>query len=473
MDSMPLVNALFAGRTVFLTGGSGFVGKVVIEKFLHDVPDVEKIFVLVRAAKGKSAQQRWADISQCALFNRVRAERPWALDKVVPVEGDITVDDMGLSETDLKAVLEETSVVLHCAATVRFNDTLRNAIELNVKGVDRMIKLCKRMPKLDCFLHCSTCYVNVDKEGDIEEKLYDVVCDPHKLIDGHSWMSDEMLNGITGSITKKYFNTYCFTKHVAEELVRRECVDLPTLIFRPAIIAGIWKDGIPGWADAFQGITANALGFGTGTIPRMPCDTNNPLDVVPVDVVSSMMITCAAYRLHLTEKKDRSMPVFHCNSSHLNPLSASHYRNLCGSFLAAYPLEMMLFSPSAGTRGSPALEDGLHAFKQLVVGPALDKTAELLAGRKPFWARTFAKCREVYQVFIPFTSKRWIYQSNGMVELIERMQPEDRQTFDFDLRQLDWTDFISDVLFGMKTFLTKNDIMSDEKLARARRKVRM
>lgn len=87
-----------------------------------------------------------------------------------------------------------------------------------------------------------------------------------------------------------------------------------------------------------------------------------------------------------------------------------------------------------------------------------------------------------------------------MVELIERMQPEDRQvcvvfttlnlelepsksilgvhmkalqTFDFDLRQLDWTDFISDVLFGMKTFLTKNDIMSDEKLARARRKVRM
>lgn len=45
-----------------------------------------------------------------------------------------------------------------------------------------------------------------------------------------------------------------------EELVRRECSDLPALIFRPAIIAGIWKDGIPGWADAYQGMTANALG---------------------------------------------------------------------------------------------------------------------------------------------------------------------------------------------------------------------
>ncbi|GMR46956.1 hypothetical protein PMAYCL1PPCAC_17151 [Pristionchus mayeri] len=227
-SSMPSVNSLFAGRTVFLTGGSGFVGKVVIEKMLRDVPDMEKIFILVRAAKGKSAQQRWAEISHSVLFNNVRARCPWALDKVVPVEGDITIDDMGLSSENLKAVLEETSVVLHCAATVRFNDTLRSAIELNVKGVDRMISLCKRMTKLDCFLHCSTCYVNVDKQDEIEEKLYEVICDPRKLID--SWMSDEMLNGITASISKTYFNTYCFTKHIAEELVKRECVDLPTLI---------------------------------------------------------------------------------------------------------------------------------------------------------------------------------------------------------------------------------------------------
>ncbi|GMS93370.1 hypothetical protein PENTCL1PPCAC_15545, partial [Pristionchus entomophagus] len=469
---MPSVNSLFAGRTVFLTGGSGFVGMVVIEKFLHDVPDVEKILVLVRAAKGKSAQQRWVDISQSVLFNRVRAQCPWALEKVVPVEGDITIDDMGLSEENLKSVLEETSVVLHCAATVRFNDTLRSAIELNVKGVDRMISLCKRMPKLDCFLHCSTCYVNVDKQDEIEEKLYDVVCDPRKLIDAQSWMTDEMLNGITASITKKYFNTYCFTKHVAEELVKRECVDLPTLIFRPAIIAGIWKDGIPGWADAFQGITANALGFGTGTIPRMPCDVKNPLDVVPVDVVSNMMITCAAYRLHLTQKKDRSMPVFHCNSSHLNPLSAELYRDLCGTFLQTYPLQQILFSPSAGTRGTPAMENAMHSFKQNVIGPALDKAGSL-AGKRPFWTRTFTKVREVYGVFIPFTSKRWIYQSNGMVELIGKMQPDDLERFDFDLRKLDWTDFISDVLFGMKTFLTKNDIMCDEKLFEARRKMKM
>ncbi|KAF8374931.1 hypothetical protein PRIPAC_81360 [Pristionchus pacificus] len=149
VDRMPDVNSLFAGRTVFLTGGSGFVGKVVIEKFLTAVPDIKRLYVLVRAAKGKTADERWADINSGVMFNRVRTECPETLSKVVPVEGDISMDDMGLNEEDLKRVLEETSVVLHCAATVRFNDTLRNAIELNVKGVSRMIGMCKRMPNLD------------------------------------------------------------------------------------------------------------------------------------------------------------------------------------------------------------------------------------------------------------------------------------------------------------------------------------
>ncbi|GMT06398.1 hypothetical protein PENTCL1PPCAC_28572, partial [Pristionchus entomophagus] len=474
VESMPDVNSLFAGRTVFLTGGSGFVGKVVIEKFLHAIPDVKRLYVLVRPAKGKSAHERWDAIhTKSEIFNRVRADCPDAIDKVFPVEGDITIDDMGLSEENLKRVLEETSVVIHCAATVRFNDTLKSAIELNIKGVNRMVNMCKRMPKLDCLLHCSTAYVNVDKEGDIEEKQYPVVCDPYKLMDAQSWMTEEMLDGITNSMSKKYFNTYCFTKHVAEELVKRECVDIPTVIFRPSIIGGIWKDGISGWADAFQGITANALGFGTGTIPRMPIpDISIPLDAIPVDIVSNMMIVCAAYRLHLTNLKDKSMPIFHCNSSHLNPLSIELYRNLMGSVLHTYPVEKFIFSPCISTRGTVYMEDKVHHFKQHVIGPALDRIGGIM-GKKPFWEKTFGKVREVYSVFIPFTFKRWIYKTDNMIDLIGKMQPEDVETFDFDVRKVDWNDYISDVILGMRCFLVKNDMMSDKKLNAVRTQVKI
>lgn len=45
------------------------------------------------------------------------------------------------------------------------------------------LKLLNFNLSIQSFVHCSTCYVNVDKEGDIEEKQYPVVCDPHKLIE--------------------------------------------------------------------------------------------------------------------------------------------------------------------------------------------------------------------------------------------------------------------------------------------------
>lgn len=45
------------------------------------------------------------------MFNRVRTECPETLSKVVPVEGDISMDDMGLNEEDLKRVLEEVRCI--------------------------------------------------------------------------------------------------------------------------------------------------------------------------------------------------------------------------------------------------------------------------------------------------------------------------------------------------------------------------
>ncbi|GMT01513.1 hypothetical protein PENTCL1PPCAC_23687 [Pristionchus entomophagus] len=471
-DLLPPINSLFHGRSIFITGGTGFVGKVVIEKFLRDVPEINKVFVLVRGAKGKTAAQRWNHITQTeVLFKRICAECPSVLQKVVPVEGDISIDELGLSEQNLKAVLEHTSVVIHCAATVRFNEPLRKAIDLNVKGVDRMIKLCRRMPKMECFLHCSTCYVNVDKTGDIEEKLYDAAADPCKLMEASNWMSEELLEGMSDNIKKRYHNTYTFTKHIAEELVSRECTDVPAVIFRPSAIAGIWKDGIPGWMDAFQGMTANAVRFGTGMVPRMPRNPALLGDVVPVDAVSNMIIACAAYRLHLTAKKDRSLPVFHCSSSSVNPLTAGNYRDLVASFLTKYPLEKIMLSPSLGDRGSPEFEDVVFAFKQHVVGPVLDAVGGF-SGKKPQWANAFTKAREAFNILIPINSKLYVFKAPGMIELLEMMQPADREIFDFDVRKVDWTDFISDVLFGMKHFLAKNDIFSDEKLDAARKQVK-
>lgn len=48
----------FVGKTIFITGGSGFLGKVLIEKILRKCPNVERIYLLLRPKKGSSPKQR-------------------------------------------------------------------------------------------------------------------------------------------------------------------------------------------------------------------------------------------------------------------------------------------------------------------------------------------------------------------------------------------------------------------------------
>lgn len=52
----------FVDRSIFITGGSGFLGKVLIEKLLRVCPDVKKIYLLLRTKKGKDPKQRLLDM---------------------------------------------------------------------------------------------------------------------------------------------------------------------------------------------------------------------------------------------------------------------------------------------------------------------------------------------------------------------------------------------------------------------------
>lgn len=52
------VNAFYKGKSVFVTGGSGFMGKVLIEKLLYSCPDLKEIFFLIRPKKGRVPESR-------------------------------------------------------------------------------------------------------------------------------------------------------------------------------------------------------------------------------------------------------------------------------------------------------------------------------------------------------------------------------------------------------------------------------
>lgn len=57
------VKDYFKGQNILITGATGFIGKVLIEKLLRSCSGLDKIYVLVRMKKGKTPQERIADIT--------------------------------------------------------------------------------------------------------------------------------------------------------------------------------------------------------------------------------------------------------------------------------------------------------------------------------------------------------------------------------------------------------------------------
>lgn len=58
------VQQFYTGKTIFITGASGFMGKVLIEKLLFSCSDVKELIILMRPKRGKSGQQRVDEFSK-------------------------------------------------------------------------------------------------------------------------------------------------------------------------------------------------------------------------------------------------------------------------------------------------------------------------------------------------------------------------------------------------------------------------
>lgn len=52
------IQTFYNGQSIFVTGGTGFMGKLLIEKLLRECPGISFIYLLVRPKKGKDVHQR-------------------------------------------------------------------------------------------------------------------------------------------------------------------------------------------------------------------------------------------------------------------------------------------------------------------------------------------------------------------------------------------------------------------------------
>jgi nucleoside-diphosphate-sugar epimerase len=68
---------------------------------------------------------------------------------LVVVKGDVTLKNLGLTCEDRSLIKKKVSVIFHCAANVRFDQKLKNAVTYNTLGTQRVLELAEDIDNLD------------------------------------------------------------------------------------------------------------------------------------------------------------------------------------------------------------------------------------------------------------------------------------------------------------------------------------
>lgn len=150
------------------------------------------------------------------------------------MQGDVSEPDLGLSAVDRATLVDNVNVVIHSAATLDFNETLRSTVVTNLLGTRRVMELASQLRNLASVVHVSSAYVN-SFELECDEVLYPLKCDVKKVTDLVEGLTDDALLDVQKDLLGDHPNTYTFTKHFAEHEVAKYADRLPCGIVRPSM----------------------------------------------------------------------------------------------------------------------------------------------------------------------------------------------------------------------------------------------
>ena len=262
LKALPSIPEFYADQEIFISGGSGFMGKVLIEKLLRSCSRLKTIYVLMRPKKGKTIRERLEVLTNLKLFEPLRKSNLSAFDKLVAVAGDVTELGLGLSSSDVR-LMQNVSIVFHSAASVRFDDSLTYAVLMNTRGTREMVKFAENLVNIKVMMHVSTTYCNTHHSV-IEEEIYPPLADWKKTIKIAENMDEDIINILTPKYSSFMPNTYTFTKGLAEQVINDYKHKVPLVLFRPSIVISAMREPLPGWMDNFNGPVGLLVGSGVG-----------------------------------------------------------------------------------------------------------------------------------------------------------------------------------------------------------------
>ncbi|CAI5636233.1 unnamed protein product [Oreochromis niloticus] len=316
------------------------------------------------------------------------------------------------------------------------------------------------MHHLEAFIHISTAYANCNRKH-IDEVIYPPPVEPKKLIDSLEWMDDGIVRDITPRLIGDRPNTYTYTKALAEYVVQQEQDKLNIGIIRPSIVGASWQEPFPGWIDNFNGPSGVFIAAGKGILRTMRANNDAVADLIPVDVVINLTLAAGWYT---AVHRPKAALVYNCTTGGINPFHWGEIEHHVMSSFKRNPLEQAFRRPNANITSNYLINQYWilvsHKFPAFIYDLFLR-----LSGQKPQMMRIFNRLHKAISLLEYFSSQDWEWNSENMNMLMGQLTPEDRKTFNFDVRQLNWPEYIENYCIGTKKYVLNED-MSDIPAAR-------
>lgn len=469
------------GKTILVTGATGFLAKIFVEKILRVQPNVKKLYLLLRAKDSESATQRFRnEIIGKDLFKLVKENQgsnfnSFVSEKLTLVPGDISEEGLNLKKSILEEeICNQTDVIVNLAATTKFDERYDVALGINTLGVKHVLSFAKKCVNLKVLVHVSTAYVCGERGGLILE-------DPHPFgvslngvhgldIDMEKKLVEEKLNhlqakgatehdievamkdlGIERASEFGWPNTYVFTKAMGEMLVGTMKENLPIVIVRPTMITSTYKEPFPGWVEGVRTIDSIIVAYGKGKLTCFLADIEAVFDVIPADIVVNAMMV--AMTKHANQSIDDN--IYHVGSSVGNPV---RYRNL-----KDYTFRYFTAKPCLDKEGKPikvgtvTVLENMNSFQRYMYirymlplkGLELVNTAFCHFFDGTYFdinkkVQTVMRLVDLYKPYLFFDG---LFDNTNA----EKMQKEARQSgvemdlFYFDPKMIDWEDYFMNV----------------------------
>lgn len=255
-------------KTIFITGATGFVGGAIVENLLNRNAG-ENLLLLVRAENREMGLKR-------LLENLEKFDIPQSTLSGLTVDNIVT-GDLATPENFIQnPVLDSVTHVINCAAIASFG---KNPLiwKVNVTGTLEFVKRMNRVAGLKQFIQVGTAMSCVPSQGEV--------------VTEQNISAEE----------KEHIVAYTYSKATIEQLIQKECPDLPLLIVRPSIIVGHSKLGCQPSSSIYW-VFEMVLKLG-----KFLCALEDRVDIIPVDF-------CAEAIVLLLDKEISNNEIFHISA---------------------------------------------------------------------------------------------------------------------------------------------------------------